>query len=1232
MAAMRAPRLQVGSIAWIVEERNAASRIAQSEVEEFSYSARNELDWLNEHMSSIFNENETNFTEAFKTPGKLRGKTPRTAKGQKALETRVPLSEVFSATPNGPSSTINRIQSPRQNDHAARGSPSVRPSAALVPCFSPIQATQGPQDSGYFGSQDVAPLNIHMDTDPDDAHISPQSSSRGTTTVARESGTERAVVTTDSQEKTFQKAKEDQTWQVSAETSKKLSTVTKSELGNASDYANNAPPERQMSHEEMQSANYADDVRSASEGSSPIRPIVRKSSLNFASLPAREPLTAGKSNGARISRTSHLDNTRTSYYNRPTGGKSLGGTLAKLDRGESQEADMGVHVDHAADVQASKNEDPKSYTQRLQDQINQLGQSQPKHVQLFQQNKTPAPKAAGSLPFNTLQSTPGAFPEDDDDDWIEPPATVSAADIERPSLPKSHSADVMEDIQGKRTISGSEFAVPDDETVGGLQMAERSKPTPAKVASGHAKSISVSDIPNVQAAVGEGHALKKVASASNPSLLTVVETGGFGTPSKSSSRSFRESPLKQVKNKLSSILKSSRGLLASSAAISAEGKSLVSPSSTRLALNSFLSSESVASLAKIGSQSSAAQPEASPTRPMRRTRASAEREEKKREREAKRLEEQNEKLEKARLKEKEKARVFSEEQERVAAMEKQIAAKKDEGRTPLEETSKPTRTGLRYPKAMEEDAMSADKDVDMDDASMAPPPSVARSLGPAHTSRNKELKRPAKPTRETQTRPKQAPTVIRVNTGSQHSQYRLSTAQPDAANHTSAQTHQLASKASTTSLQKKPSTQSLRGATTSRAKTQELATRKKEQEEREAQRRRDAKAEMERKKAAAQEEQRRQEQHKRQEADRQRQQQQEQAASQSQAKTSAQRKAAIEKAKQTRAPPPAMRSQHNGLRDPSMSHDSQAVGLPTRMTSNAHWSQEETNRPVNAVLSTASKASVKRTLPHDKGDDVQAKRPQSRLGQTYQANDAKRRRTSENLDEEADASIQRNIRGPPVRPSAGFKKEMPTKSVFQNGYANALPSSAPNLFKATVSSQHAGQMKAAHPLELAQISKGAIPFQPASNAGASAYKTPARPGPAAGAKSTAKSVTRSSPRFQNGEAIELPEIQTDDDSEDDDSHGVTVAPWADSPDLRMALMRQETMDPSQIFGPPAPLNMEEVFSKSKDRFHKFRARTSSANWSGADRLTEEDIRKDLIARDKLRRDGGWSYEMSKDML
>ena len=58
MAMRGGPRLQVGSAAWVAEERGSALTIAQSEIEEFSFSARNEMDWLNEHMAEIFSENQ----------------------------------------------------------------------------------------------------------------------------------------------------------------------------------------------------------------------------------------------------------------------------------------------------------------------------------------------------------------------------------------------------------------------------------------------------------------------------------------------------------------------------------------------------------------------------------------------------------------------------------------------------------------------------------------------------------------------------------------------------------------------------------------------------------------------------------------------------------------------------------------------------------------------------------------------------------------------------------------------------------------------------------------------------------------------------------------------------------------------------------------------------------------------------------------------------------------------
>ena len=50
--------MAVGSAPWVAEERSSALEITHSEIEEFSYSARNELDWLNEHMAEIFSENQ----------------------------------------------------------------------------------------------------------------------------------------------------------------------------------------------------------------------------------------------------------------------------------------------------------------------------------------------------------------------------------------------------------------------------------------------------------------------------------------------------------------------------------------------------------------------------------------------------------------------------------------------------------------------------------------------------------------------------------------------------------------------------------------------------------------------------------------------------------------------------------------------------------------------------------------------------------------------------------------------------------------------------------------------------------------------------------------------------------------------------------------------------------------------------------------------------------------------
>lgn len=92
------------------------------------------------------------------------------------------------------------------------------------------------------------------------------------------------------------------------------------------------------------------------------------------------------------------------------------------------------------------------------------------------------------------------------------------------------------------------------------------------------------------------------------------------------------------------------------------------------------------------------------------------------------------------------------------------------------------------------------------------------------------------------------------------------------------------------------------------------------------------------------------------------------------------------------------------------------------------------------------------------------------------------------------------------------------------------------------------------------------------------------------------------------ESIELPDINSEySDSEDEDRPRTFDPPnWAQSPELRQALEMQSGINPDDIFGAVRPLKMEEIF---KTKTSRFRARTSSANWTGSDRLTVEEERE-----------------------
>ncbi|KAK4229998.1 hypothetical protein QBC38DRAFT_470980 [Podospora fimiseda] len=1334
------PRLQVGSAAWIAEERNSALEIANSEIEEFSFSARNELDWLNEHMAEIFSENQTNVAELFKTPGKLRGKTPMTVRRANLPEVRVPLADVFSSTPkNAPNpfaiSNLAASQSRTPKIQVAEDRPQLALSPIIHRATSPFKVVSSPKrapvvpaaipftDSGYHGSQSQPFDTVHTDLIDNDEDVdmvdSPdrdaetrqfgvsdaiEPAEQPSPTLAHEEEFETAdeveandapssdlaqpssppvsrklPMTSPKMPSPKRAASPVRTWPLRASPQKSSSphralperpSPKKQIAAFSSSPQKGFPKPTETLSSERNVEDHADDendegmdhVKSPSERASPIRGY--RGSINFASLPAREPLASKKSlGGNRTSMTHHGDFTRPSIFGRQTGGKSLGNVTRHNESDDSQD---DMEVDDEVDATTKVVEHTKTYTQMLHEQISMLGKSQgpaPRSskslanvlpvqpsaparqsqeqmesaAEVKRKFTTKSPPPSRPPPHFMATPAPGAFPEDDDDEWIDPPNKTAPTpaprlNSPRPQLRKSLSTDVMENVVGKSSVSGSEF---EDAQPSAMSSWKTRISSPRKNGNpGHLKSASVPAFDTADPFESHGEnddqdeaSLKKTFSAiSNPALPPVMEDM-FSSAPKSPTRGFRDNnPLNKIKNKMSSLFKSAKDLTASGAVASLEGKMLATPSTSRFGFHSNASVDSIrkpgnVSYPDLTKQLSAVSRPGSPAHPAspRRTRQSTERdkaEAKEREKEVKakerelkelkRLEKENEKLEKARKKENDKARVFSKEQER----KQQLALQKEQEQAQARQdfkTPAPVRKPVPKTKGQaDNNGFSDDLDDDMADATatvtMTMPPSSIQRPGTSASMRAPQQanRRPKPPTKESLSKSTRQPppTVIRLNPGTI----------PRPGFHPS---KSVPTPVQPPSLHRQPSTKTLnekRSAPDFKASGSMASKKRKEQEEQEAQRKRDAKvkAENERKRAesaAAAEEQRK-------------------AALAAEA-----HRAAIEKAKRTPAPPPAVRSQPNGPPDYGLA-DKVPPRPPSRLGSTMH----QDSRLVNMALQNTAKPSMKRPLQQDEGSSrlqQQQRAPQP----SYQSQESKRQRLSDEYDDDTHMADPQPLMKAPVRaPSVGPKRELAQpKSVFSHGYTKTS-----TLHQSTVKSQHHTSAVKSGYLDTQQFAKGAIPFKVNPASQSQPLKTPARNlanGGGIPRSSFAKPAgTRSSPRFnpQEGEAIELEEIQTDDDDDDDDGH-IKVAEWADSPALKAALMAQEHVDPMQVFGPPAPLDMEAVFNKTKDRWHKFRARTSSANWSGTDQLSQDEIVREQWAREKITRDGGWSYELSKNL-
>ena len=743
-----------------------------------------------------------NVTEIFKTPGKLRGKTPRTARQRNPLELReVSISGTWLPKISNmhlqPLTDIFMTNAQRANTPSFQGSPA-RPAPTFKVAEDPTvpveieKEAKATSDSGYHGlpeddmdiDQTLAVVPSSAETHDTLEDFPPKSPFPGHQTVAKQ------LESIDTTEKSSHSAEEEVSTEDVANASRQKSERPIADVegtpvpnkdpspelgGPVLDHASENMVEVDILDKDLDEDLAADDMQSPSQGSSPARPLVRKSSRTFAALPPREPLTTKKSIGTRTSRTSYLDQSkmRGSFLGRYTGGKSIGGSKQPQPDLEDElidEVDSGL-AKPALDRDESDKDSKmaqlhsKSSTQRLHDRINMLGKSQPARSQ----KSIPQAAAVTSLSYPELpnlerqaetiqqislvpsKSVTASVPNDeDDDDWIQPPhGQLNASN--RPPLPKSISADVMEDIRGKQTIGGQDFSLDRiDEPVPKTSSPLRHTQAQVTQSSGQwlSRAATVSQPKSPAKAAGAAAtrvAREDAASDWDSSTPPNQSTTPLGSPA---SRRYVDGPLSASKLKLQSIMKTARGLFSSSAGVSAQAKmETLSPLSSRTHGNTqrTLADNALRSKSpKEASNKSTSKPDA------RKTRSSTEKEEKRKEseaREGRRAEEESEAV-----REKEGRKVAT--QKVMQPQESPLQAVQSQTK-PIRQSPRRTQTHegpIAQPSLVEDNLPSH---------SMPPPAQQSQLQKPSN------VRRPMKPAKETAPKPKPQPVAIRVGTLSQ---------------------------------------------------------------------------------------------------------------------------------------------------------------------------------------------------------------------------------------------------------------------------------------------------------------------------------------------------------------------------------------------------------------------------------------------------------------------------------
>ncbi|KAJ5483039.1 hypothetical protein N7539_006485 [Penicillium diatomitis] len=1234
-------RKPVGSAPWVAAEKENITDLVRQELEEVEYPVRHELDWLNEHMAEIFSKGQANFTDVFKTPGKMVGKTPRTARKRPVEENRVPLSEIFSSTQKNtekkavpsPSPFVHRVMT---KSNAAEPQPARATSPATSPTATRSEnVAQGMQlqypdltqklnsfsqfntDSGYHGLQDDNDIMM-SDTQPETQSTQPFEEDDQLVLHSEVDVSLEQQPTEDS----FHSAQENM--RLRGETVEpRTSTPTPKQppisRSNAPDSVNlgseaNLTPKARKGSERGETAaveykqqsrslekqitltqndRLVDEAEKAAQeaqigdlGETDVDmeadfkedPVLDEDfddigSPSDGSTPERFPMRKSSLNfaslpareplkGPRVSRTSHIDLPKLNHAGRTSLlGKQLGAS------GSKQAASDDDDKHNASD--GPKNSDEAREETLDVEQVSRIHNkksTQSLHERISMLGKVPPSRHKISLAA-TAATSAGQIP------YPEIPATK--AEIKPNTLASEERTGVVQ--QSKEE--------PVDEWIRPMSSPQRLDLTKSKTFDVNEKlseqsqstnNSSTKDMSNPQPTEPQRpkssysifssprpHGHFKTASVSN--ITSETSTTPTGSP-----RRF-EGPLSASKMRLQSIMKSAKGLFSSTAAPTRV--EVPSPEQQRLRP---LDQVQKVSESKSKSEQQPRQHLSPPRHEGRRTRSSTEKEEKRRQQELEdRQREEDLKQEKAREQEKEKQRVL------------QVKSMQD--KSSIEPEDRPGNAAQRPIQAHRQQSREPDSVHDGSRFGLAQSKQADR--------------RPRPPTREPTQKSNPRPVSIRV--GSTLSRPMSVASSIPSNSHEPAVVLPAPTPASTVkapTLKKKGSNQSLHAASTasslkSSVLSQTQAQRKrKEQEEREArrkeeQRKEEQKREFERKRALQKQQE--------EEARRQAEAAERERLAQDDPKKSAHMRAIERRRQENNARKGHVRQgSQQALGEASILQHEKAASQSSQrsdMGAARPASRLAYGRPMNAPAPNPAKP-PKRNMDEESGH----RSAMVNASNVQPSGEAKRRKTE---DEHNPVQPVRPTMAPPIRQSSIRKQP----SMFGQ--------SASSIFKT-------GQaQRPAHPSELAKYSSNKIPFAEPSHAPAAASQK--TPGPSSAQRPP--SSVKPSPKYPNGENIHLPEIATDSEDEDDsDSEMFPVPKWAQPKELEDLLRVQEGMEVDSIFGPIAPFSLEETFKADK-KIKKYRDRTSSANWNGPDGLTQEEIRKDRLERQKLRLNGGWSF-------